>query len=201
MPPRFRRSQAWHPSESRLSERSNYFSNQCPRQDSNLRSRLRRPLLRVSLSWVNALQRSRCGASPGQDPEMARCQAWSDVGPGEPGSVAIRASSPVARRSAGFRPELDRTLLAAGESGSRSAARGAPKPRIKSGLLGRTARSTCTNASGVCPERTQRTGVRPVLVPRTVPRHRCLARGFPSQSVAGGPAAPASLRTRPDASD
>jgi len=40
---------------------------QCPRQDSNLRARLRRPLLHVSLSWVNALWGSRAGASPGQE--------------------------------------------------------------------------------------------------------------------------------------
>ena len=46
-----------------------------------------------------------------------------------------------------------------------------PNPRIKSGLLGRTSRSTCTNRSEICPERTQHTGMRPVLVPRAVPRH------------------------------
>jgi hypothetical protein len=46
-----------------------------------------------------------------------------------------------------------------------------PNPRIKSGLLGRTARSICTNVTGICPERTQCTRMRPALVPRAVPRH------------------------------
>jgi len=43
---------------------------------------------------------------------MSRCQAWSDVGPGEPGSVAIRANSPVARQSAGFGPSWMGHVLA-----------------------------------------------------------------------------------------
>jgi hypothetical protein len=46
-----------------------------------------------------------------------------------------------------------------------------PNPRIKSGLLGRAVRSACTNVSGICPECTQCTEVRPVVVPRAVPRH------------------------------
>jgi hypothetical protein len=52
-----------------------------------------------------------------------------------------------------------------------------PNPRIKRELLGRTTRSTCANVPGICPEHTQRTGVRSVLVPRPVPRHPGLARG------------------------
>ena len=56
-----------------------------------------------------------------------------------------------------------------------------PNPRIKSGLLGRTARSTCTNVSGICPKRTQGTGMRPALVPRAVPRHPGPGSRDPSQ--------------------
>jgi hypothetical protein len=51
---RFRRSQARAYVPPRLSERSNYASDQCPRQDSNLRSRLRRPILCEALTWQNA---------------------------------------------------------------------------------------------------------------------------------------------------
>jgi hypothetical protein len=58
-----------------------------------------------------------------------------------------------------------------------------PNPRIKSGLLGRTARSTCTNVPGICPERTQCTRSRPVLVPRVGPRHPRQDPGPPSHSV------------------
>ena len=82
---------------------------------------------------------------------------------------------------AGRRRELPQFRTAA-PPGTRT-----PNPRIKSGLLGRIARSTCTNVSGICPECTQRTGVRPVLVPRVVPRHECLAGRAQSPSVAERP--------------
>jgi hypothetical protein len=60
----------------------------------------------------------------------------------------------------------------------RSAGARSLNPHVKSGLLRRTACSTWTNVSGSCPERTQCTRMRPVFVPRPVPRHPCQFRAF-----------------------
>jgi len=60
--PRCRRSQARCFFGSRLSECSNYVFGRCPWQDSNLRSRLRRPLLHDAPTWRNALFPSGWGA-------------------------------------------------------------------------------------------------------------------------------------------
>ena len=93
------------------------------------------------------------------------------------GSVAARSGSP--RRPSWSMPTAQVPRVA-------DRCREPAPARIKSGLLGRTVRSTSTNVSGICPERTQRTGARPVLVPRTVPRYPCQAQRVTSPSVASG---------------
>ena len=61
-----RRSPAWQLSASRLSECSNLCLEQCPRQDSNLRSRLRRPVLYRAPTWQNAPPTAPLGSAWGE---------------------------------------------------------------------------------------------------------------------------------------
>ncbi len=71
-----------------------------------------------------------------------------------------------------------------------------PNPRIKSGLLGRTARSTCTNVSGICPERTQRRRMRSVLVSTTRSTASMSSSAHPVTERSWGLSNPAQRRSR-----
>jgi hypothetical protein len=70
---------------------------------------------------------------------------------------------------------------ASGATKGQARASGAPgartlNPRIKRGPLRRSEHPACTSVPGICPESTQCTAMRSVLVPRAVPRHPCQTR-------------------------
>jgi hypothetical protein len=59
-----------------------YASDQCPRQDSNLRARLRRPVLFMAATWQNARRRPPWGAYGGRSGRLGR-RGGSLVFPGD----------------------------------------------------------------------------------------------------------------------
>ncbi len=92
-------------------------------------------------------------------------------------AVAARVAAWLARWLAASEPLMVLTSeFAGGAPGARTL-----NPRIKSGPLGRAGHSTCTDATRGRTESTHRTGIRPALVPRVVPRQPGRAWEDPSQ--------------------
>jgi hypothetical protein len=136
---RFRRSQARADVAPRLAERSSLCSDQCPRQDSNLRTRLRRGLHCRTLTRVNMVCRAppgrvwgatrKSGAGAGEVALSVEAISWAlNLTPALPG----RAASPPA--CAAYVPRSVR-------GGRRSAGATAPGP-------GAATRTTIIHAAG-----------------------------------------------------